>query len=99
MRQAIEETCILDVVRNHTTCQTYFRLVKAIEDGADLSKRKGARARPRGLRMVRVPEGGTRKRAPGSSRFGALRTGSARQRALTSQTVPIGGQPAIDDPH
>ena len=44
MRQAIEEGFILDVVKNYTTCATYYRLVKAIEDDPNLPKKKAARA-------------------------------------------------------
>ncbi len=44
MRQAIEEGFILDVVKNHTTYKTFFRLVKAIEDDPNLPKKKAARA-------------------------------------------------------
>jgi type I restriction enzyme, R subunit len=44
MRQAIEESFILDVVRNYTTYATYYRLVKAVEDDPNLPKKKGARA-------------------------------------------------------
>jgi len=44
MRQAIEESFILDVVKNYTTYATYYRLVKAVEDDPNLPKKKGARA-------------------------------------------------------
>jgi len=44
MRQAIEEGFILDVVRNYTNYDTYYRLVKAIEDDPNLPKKKAARA-------------------------------------------------------
>jgi len=44
MRQAIEERFILDVLQNYTTYQTYFRLIKAVEDDPDLPKKKAARA-------------------------------------------------------
>jgi type I restriction enzyme R subunit len=44
MRQAIEERFILDVLQNYTTYQTYFRLVKAVEEDPDLPKKKAARA-------------------------------------------------------
>ena len=44
MRQAIEESFILDVVRNYTTYRTFYRLVKAAEDDPELPKKKGARA-------------------------------------------------------
>jgi type I restriction enzyme R subunit len=44
MRQAIEEGFILDVLKNYTTYQTYFRLVKKVEEDPKLDKRKAARA-------------------------------------------------------
>jgi type I restriction enzyme R subunit len=44
MRQAIEEKFILDVVKNYTTYDTYYRLVKAIEDDPNLPKKKASRA-------------------------------------------------------
>ncbi|MDD2711072.1 MAG: DEAD/DEAH box helicase family protein [Verrucomicrobiae bacterium] len=44
MRQAIEEGFILDVVKNYTTYDTYFRLIKATEEDPNLPKKKAARA-------------------------------------------------------
>ena len=44
MRQAIEEGFILDVLRNYTSYETYYRLVKEVEDDPNLSKKKGVRA-------------------------------------------------------
>ena len=44
MRQAIEEEFILDVLQNYTSYDTYFRLVKAVEDDPNVPKRKAARA-------------------------------------------------------
>ncbi len=44
MRQAIEEGFILDVLQNYTTCKTYYRLIKSIEDDPKVEKRKAARA-------------------------------------------------------
>lgn len=44
MRQAIEEAFILDVLQNYTSYDTYFRLVKAVEDDPNVPKRKAARA-------------------------------------------------------
>jgi type I restriction enzyme R subunit len=44
MRQAIEEGFILDVLKNYTTYETYFRLAKAIEEDPQLDKRKAAKA-------------------------------------------------------
>lgn len=44
MRQAIEEGFILDVLKNYTTCKTYYRLVKAIADDPQVDKSKAAKA-------------------------------------------------------
>lgn len=44
MRQAIEEGFILDVLRNYTTYNTWFKFVKLVEDDPNISKKKGARA-------------------------------------------------------
>ncbi|EDM42834.1 DEAD/DEAH box helicase [unidentified eubacterium SCB49] len=44
MRQAIEEGFILDVLKNYTTYELYFRLTKAIEDDPQLNKKKTAKA-------------------------------------------------------
>jgi len=44
MRQAIEEGFILDVLRNYTTYNTYFRIAKAIEEDPELNKKKAAKA-------------------------------------------------------
>ncbi len=44
MRQAIEEGFILDVLKNYTTYNTYYRLIKSIEDDPQVDKRKAARA-------------------------------------------------------
>ena len=44
MRQAIEEGFILDVLKNYTSYQTYYRLVKQAEDDPNLPKKKGVRA-------------------------------------------------------
>ena len=41
MRQAIEERFILDVLKNYTTFQTYFNLVKKIEEDPQYEKKKG----------------------------------------------------------
>ncbi len=43
MRQAIEEGFILDVLKNYTTYQTYYRLVKAIEDDPQVEKKKATK--------------------------------------------------------
>ncbi len=44
MRQAIEEGFILDVLKNYTTYELYFKLTKAIEDDPQLNKKKAAKA-------------------------------------------------------
>ncbi len=43
MRQAIEEGFILDVLKNYTTYQTYFELLKTIEDDPEYDKAKAQR--------------------------------------------------------
>lgn len=40
MRQAIEEGFILDVLKNYTTFQTYFNLIKKIEEDPQYEKKK-----------------------------------------------------------
>ncbi|MBL7690592.1 MAG: type I restriction endonuclease subunit R [Flavipsychrobacter sp.] len=42
MRQAIEERFILDVLKNYTSYELYFRLSKKIEDDPQLNKKKAA---------------------------------------------------------
>ena len=44
MRQAIEEGFILDVLKNYTTYETYYRIAKAIEEDPEFDKRKAVRA-------------------------------------------------------
>ncbi len=44
MKQAIEEGFILDVLKNYTTYETYYRFCKTIEDDPDLNKRKATKA-------------------------------------------------------
>ncbi len=44
MRQAIEEGFILDVLKNYTTYETYYRFCKTIEDDPELNKSKAAKA-------------------------------------------------------
>ncbi|MVO09892.1 DEAD/DEAH box helicase [Flavobacterium sp. TP390] len=44
MRQAIEEGFILDVLKNYTTYELYFKLTKAIEDDPKLNRKKAAQA-------------------------------------------------------
>lgn len=43
MRQAIEEGFILDVLRNYTTFERYFKLVKTLEADSEHEKHKAAR--------------------------------------------------------
>lgn len=43
MKQAIEEGFILDVLKNYTTYQTYFGLLKKIQDDPEYSKKKAQR--------------------------------------------------------
>lgn len=42
MRQAIEENFILDVLKNYTTYELYFRLSKAIEGDPELNKKRAS---------------------------------------------------------
>jgi type I restriction enzyme, R subunit len=44
MRQAIEESFILDVLKNYTSYELFFKLTKAIEDDPNLNKKKAAKA-------------------------------------------------------
>ena len=44
MRQAIEEGFILDVLKNYTTYEAYYRFSKKIEDDPELNKRKAVKA-------------------------------------------------------
>ena len=44
MKQAIEESFILDVLSNYTTYKTYYKLIKSIEDDPEVDKTKAARA-------------------------------------------------------
>ena len=44
MRQAIEEGFILDVLKNYTTYETYYKFCKTIEDDPELNKRKAVKA-------------------------------------------------------
>lgn len=43
MKQAIQEKFILDVLENYTTYQTYFALLKKVEDDPEFSKKKAQR--------------------------------------------------------
>jgi type I restriction enzyme R subunit len=49
MRQAIEEKFILDVLKNYTTFETYFRLVQVGDDDIHVKRKKAARALARTL--------------------------------------------------
>ena len=51
MRQAIEEEFICDVLKHYTTYNTYYRLVKSIEDDPQVDKKKTARALARFLSL------------------------------------------------
>ena len=51
MRQAIEEECILDVLKHYTTYGTYFGLLKACEDDPNVERKKAARALARFMRL------------------------------------------------
>jgi len=44
MRQAIDEGFILDVLRNYTSYETYYRVSKAIDDDPELNKKKATGA-------------------------------------------------------
>jgi type I restriction enzyme R subunit len=51
MRQAIEESFILDVLRNYTTYSTYYRLIRAAVEDPEVEKKKAAKALARFMRM------------------------------------------------
>lgn len=51
MRQAIEERFILDVLKNYTTYETYFRLTQSAEDDPNVERKKAARALARFLTL------------------------------------------------
>jgi type I restriction enzyme R subunit len=51
MRQAIEETFILDVLKHYTTYATYYRLLKSCADDPHVERKKAARALARFLRL------------------------------------------------
>jgi len=44
MRQAIEEGFILDVLKNYTTYETYYKFSKTIEEDPELNKKKAVKA-------------------------------------------------------
>ncbi|MGW7339851.1 type I restriction endonuclease subunit R [Streptomyces sp. NPDC054808] len=43
MQQAIEEGFILDVLRNYTTVESYYKLVKSVEDDPEFDAKKAAK--------------------------------------------------------
>lgn len=51
MRQAIEERFILDVLKNYTTYETYFRITQSAEDDPNVERKKAARALARFLTL------------------------------------------------
>ena len=51
MKQAIEEEFVHDVLKNYTTYETYFGLVKKIEDDPKLDKRQASKALARFLSL------------------------------------------------
>jgi len=51
MRQAIEEGFILDVLANYTTYNSYFGLIKSIEEDPEVPQRKAAKALARFLSL------------------------------------------------
>jgi len=51
MRQAIEESFILDVLKNYTTYATYYKLLKSGEDDPQVERKKAAKALARFLKL------------------------------------------------
>jgi type I restriction enzyme, R subunit len=51
MRQAIEEGFILDVLKQYTTYETYFKLLKACEDDPNVERKKAAQALSRFMKL------------------------------------------------
>ncbi len=51
MRQAIEESFIMDVLKNYTSYATYFKLLKACEDDPNVERKKAAQALARFMRL------------------------------------------------
>ena len=51
MRQAIEEGFILDVLRNYTTYESYFKLLKATDDDPNVERKAAAKELGRFLRL------------------------------------------------
>ncbi|MEZ5478336.1 MAG: hypothetical protein R3E95_12905 [Thiolinea sp.] len=65
MRQAIEEKFILDVLKNYTTYETYFRVTQSAEDDPHVERKKAARA------LARFPD-------PASAQSGAKNRSDGR---------------------
>ncbi|MDY0223225.1 MAG: DEAD/DEAH box helicase family protein [Desulfobacterium sp.] len=51
IRQAIEEKFILDVLKNYTTYEAYFRIAQSAEDDPNVERKKAARALARFLTL------------------------------------------------
>ena len=51
MRQAIEEKFILDVLKNYTTYEAYFRIAQSAEEDPNVERKKAARALARFLTL------------------------------------------------
>jgi type I restriction enzyme R subunit len=51
MRQAIEESFILDVLKHYTTYSTYYKLLKSCEDDPHVERKKAVQALARFLRL------------------------------------------------
>ncbi len=51
MKQAIEERFIMDVLKNYTTYQTYYRIVQSTEEDPQVKRKKAARALARFLTL------------------------------------------------
>ena len=81
MRQAIEESFILDVLQSYMTCKAYHALEKVVDDDPELN---GRRARPKVARVRRAaphrhrPEGVGHRRALPTPRHVRARRGQRR---------------------
>lgn len=51
MRQAIEEGFIMDVLKNYTTYEAYFKLLKSTADDPNVERKKAAKALARFMRL------------------------------------------------
>jgi type I restriction enzyme R subunit len=51
MRQAIDEGFILDVLKNYTTYETYYRLIKTCEEDPEVERKKAAKALAQFLKL------------------------------------------------